>query len=152
MANGKSEKACERSFGVVEDDDDWSDYPLPGRRRDEVSEVIPTPGVGKGMGIVLIILIANAIIGFLLQQLLENDRDLRANRRGRDFFDDSETISKLATLPIGFLVMAGLLFAMLPTRFGRACLVTVYYCLICIGIVLVIGVPLLAIGVAVGIR
>ena len=152
LANRKTGKPAEPSFYVVEDEDDWSDYPVPGRTRDEFSKVIPMPGVGKGMGIMLSILIVNAIIGFALRMFIAEDQDIRGNRRGRDFFDDPEVISRLATLPVGFFVMAGLLGALLPTRFGRACLVTLYYCLICIAIAFVIGVPLFAVGVAVGIR
>jgi hypothetical protein len=133
------------------DEDDWSDYPVPGRTREEPSEGIPVPGIAKGMGIMFSILIVNAIIGLVVRFLIVDDQAF-VNRRGRGFFDDPEVRSRVVTLPIALIVMIVLLGAMLPARFTRAGLVTFYYFLICIGVVLVIGVPLFAIGVALGIR
>jgi hypothetical protein len=49
-------------------------------------------------------------------------------------------IAQAISVPAGFLVMAGMLTAMLPTNFGRACLVTLIYYLIVIVIVAIIAV------------
>jgi hypothetical protein len=152
LANRNARRSAEPAYFVVEDDDDWGDYPLPGRSHDERSGVIPMPGIGKGMGIMLCILVVNALLAIAIRVIVAEDEDFGGNRRGRDFFGDAEVVSRLAALPIGFLVTTVLLCAMLPTRFGRACFVALYCCLICIATVFVVGVPLFAVGVAVGIR
>ena len=54
-------------------------------------------------------------------------------------------LSQLIQVPIGFLVLAGLVTAMLPTSFGRACLAVLFYYLICIVIGVVIAIPLILI-------
>ena len=62
-----------------------------------------------------------------------------AGQGGRD---EKQLIASLIQLPIGFLINAGVLTAMLPTTFPRACLVVLFEYLVAIVICIVIAVPL----------
>ena len=129
---------------IVEDDNDWSDYPLAGRT-ESPTVAIPRPGTGRGMWMILVIVAVNAIIGFAIQMAV-GDRPFARNHRHRGALGDPELFAQWLMVPISFLVMAGLLAAMLPTRFGRGCLVALYCFLICIGVAIGLAVPVFALG------
>lgn len=99
------------------------------------------PGIGRGMWMLLVIVIVNVIVGAAIQMVMGSDPGPR-HRRG--LFDDADFLARLATIPASFLVAAGLLAAMLPTRFSNGCLVALFYYLISIGIAIGIAVPMFA--------
>jgi hypothetical protein len=142
-ANRSIGRPSEPKEYVVEDEDDWGDYPLPGEKRgsEDVAEVIPVPGIGHGMGILLCILIVNGVITFALQMALAGEP---GPRRRRGILDDPDYLARTANLPIAFLIAAGLLAAMLPTTFVRGMLVMFFYIVICLGIAAILFVPLFA--------
>lgn len=124
------------------DDDDWDDYPLARKRGLASSEKIPVPTLGWGMLILIVVLIASAVVNFGVSAAI--GIGVAANAVGfRGAF-------QVIGLPIGFLVLATMLTMMLPTSFGRGCLVSLFYYLICIAIAIVIFVPILVLGFAVG--
>jgi hypothetical protein len=136
---------AKRESAYTGDDDDWSDYPVRGART-EATALIPVPSVGRGMWIMLVIFIVNVIVSFAFQLVFGAGPFAAwfAPRRGD--FDDDSWISNLIQLPASFLLMSLMLSAMLPTRFGRGCLVAFFYFLICVGILFVVAAPLLALG------
>lgn len=148
-ANRSIGRPVEPKEYVVEDEDDWGDYPLPGEKRgsEDVAEVIPPPGIGHGMGILFCILIVNGVITFALQTAVGGEP---GRRRPRGFLEDADFLARLANLPIGFLIAAGLLAAMLPTTFVRGLLVTFFYIVICLGIAAVLFIPLFALRWGIG--
>jgi hypothetical protein len=127
-----------------DDYDDWDDYDRPRRRRR--AALIPEPGLGKAMGIVLV----RAIIGFVVSIPINLVLGLGVAGAGGGPGGGArpdpglQIMASLIQLPIGFLVNAGVLTRMLPTSFARACLVVVFEYLIVLGIALIIGVPLVA--------
>ena len=129
------------SVYIPADEDDWGDYPIPGQAEPRAS-VIPTPSAGGRMFTILVIVIVNAAVTFVIRMAVAEDAAVR-NGRGAD-------LSELLTLPVGFVLTAGLLAAMLPTTFGRGCLVTLFYFLICVAIAAVILGPIFFLGWAVG--
>lgn len=144
LSNRSIGRPAEPNEYVVEDDDDWGDYPIAGSKPEAVSEVIPTPGLGKGMWIILCVVIVNAVIVFAIQMAFGEDP---GPRRARGFFDDEQVLSRLATLPISFLIVSGLFSALLPTGFTRGLLVAFYYLVIGIGIAVLLALPIFALGV-----
>jgi hypothetical protein len=140
FANKRIGPAPEPSY-LVEDDDDWGDYPLPSER-ERSSGAIPVPGIGRGMWMILAVVIVNVIVGAAIQVVMGEGPG--PGRRGGGLLDDADFLARLITVPVSFLVTAGLLAVMLPTRFGRGCLVALFYYLICIGIAIGCAVPMFA--------
>lgn len=125
---------------IVEDEDDWGDYPIAGQQPERTGGVIPTPSIGGGMLMMLAIMIVNGIVTFVFQMMMD-DNPGGGRGRLRGPLDDM-VITRLLSLPIGFFLMSGLLAVFLPTSFTRSCLVALYYFLICLGIAAVLMVPL----------
>jgi hypothetical protein len=125
---------------TADDDDDWGDYPLPGKEERSPGAIL-MPGIGRGMWMLLVIVIVNVIVGAAIQMVMSSEPGPR-HRGG--LFDDADFLARLATIPASFLVTAGLLAAMLPTRFSRGCLVALFFYLICIGIAIGFAVPMFA--------
>ena len=141
----------------AERDDDWDDgyddadedddRPRRRRSRRRAPAAIPEPALGKAVGIVLV----NAIIGFIISIPINLALGLGAVNAGGGRGDPTMSIiASLIQLPIGFLVNAAVLTSMLPTTFPRACLVVLFEYLIVIGICVVIAVPLVVLGMALG--
>jgi len=124
------------------DESDWADYPIPGERANPAT-AIPKPTIGGGMLMVFAIVIVNVIVGAAIQ-LVIGDEPVPRRRRFRGPFDDAGFIARLVTVPVSFLVTAGLLAAMLPTTFRRGCLVAFFVFLICMGIAAIFYLPILA--------
>jgi uncharacterized membrane protein len=107
---------------------------------------VSEPGFGKAMGIMVVTLIVNVVVGGLLGLLLAGG-GAAAGADQRSL----QLLVNVVSIPVGFLTMAGMLTVMLPTSFGRALLVTLlqYAIMIAIGIVvgLVIFVVVLALGI-----
>lgn len=87
----------------------------------ETSPAVPEPSMGKAMGIMLVIMLIDFVVGFFVGSIVGG-----AAPRGRGIHASAQLIS----LGIGAIVMAGTFSAMLPTKFGRAVLVTLCYILI----------------------
>ena len=126
------------------DEDDWADYPIPGERTNS-TDAIPLPSVGSGMMKMLAVMIVNVIVGAAIQLVIGSEPGPRPGRF-RGPFDDSTFIARVVTLPVCFLIMSGLLAAMLPTTFRRGCLVAGFYIMICAGIAAIFFVPVLILG------
>lgn len=127
------------------DDEDWDD--LPKRRRGgrgRQSGAIPAPPLLTAMGIVLVVGIVNFLAGIPIRMAFGLEP------LGGDAPEDAQTAlaAAIVSIPVGFLVMAGLLQMMLPTTFPRACLVVLFEYLIMIAIVLAVVVPLAILGLA----
>ncbi|MFO0823504.1 MAG: hypothetical protein U0792_10370 [Gemmataceae bacterium] len=142
-------------------DDEFTDYERryerPSRRYQETNTggLIPEPGLGYGMVIVLVNAFAQFAVGVVMAIGLMavaggagGGQGFGAGKRG---FGDGDggndamaLMMNLLSIPVGFIVTSGVLTMMLPTSFGRACLVTLFQYLIMIAIGVVIFVVLLA--------
>jgi hypothetical protein len=107
---------------------------------------VPQPTLGKAMWIILAILLAQVIVGSLLGLCMDvGPTAPRARGLGVD------GIAELISFPVSFLIMVGVLSAKLPTTFGRAIVVTLCYMLIVLLVVgVLVGIAVLAFGVALG--
>jgi hypothetical protein len=125
-----------------DEEEDWDAYDRP--RRPPSQTAIPEPGVFKGMAITLVVLAVDFIVFVILGVVLEAVGGGRGGfgRRGRD--PGFEFLGWVCSITLGFVVWAGLLSGLLPTSFGRACLVTLFVYLIFFAIFLVVGVILVA--------
>lgn len=117
---------------------DDSDDDRPRRSRWSAGAV-PLPRFGKTMGIVFV----KGIVGFVVQKSLEYGvgEALKDELPPLQFLIAFQAVA----MPIGFLVNAGMLSAMIPTTFGRSCLVVLFEYLILIAIAIV-GVAILIAG------
>jgi len=121
-----------RRYDYYDDDDDDEYYPTP-RRRSRSGGAVPSPSIGKGMLIGFIILIVQSVLGFMINFVFGRGvAAANANAMG------AAIMSQLISIPVCFLVVATLLSALLPTTFGKACLVALFYILIVIAIAAVI--------------
>jgi hypothetical protein len=135
----KESERDDRYWDDEDEDEDEDEDDRPRRSRRRAKAAIPEPGVGKAMGIVLV----GAIVGFIIS--IPINLVLGVGLGGPNGGNQDQAMSILASLiqlPIGFLVNAGIRTGMLPTTFGRACLVVVFEYLIAIAICLIIAVPL----------
>lgn len=147
FANKCLPKETERDYDDWDDADDDEDDDRPRRRRRRATAAIPEPGVGKAMGIVFV----NFIIGFIISIPINLVMGVGFGNMGGGRGDPMMSlVASLIQLPISFLVNAGVLTAMLPTTFPRACLVVLFQYLIVIAICVVIAVPLVLLGVLLG--
>jgi hypothetical protein len=101
---------------------------------------VPEPAFGKAMWIIFAISLAQFIAGLVINLVMDaGPTSAAARRQGAD--EVAPLISLLISLPVNFLIMAGILSAKLPTTPGRAILVSLCY----------LFVALLVVGVLVGI-
>lgn len=140
-----------------DDYDDWDDYDdRPRRRRRLSAPGIPEPGLGKAMAIVLIRAVIGFVIGIVIGAVMGVGMVAMnggAGGAGGGMGQPDPALQLLASLiqlPIGFLVNAGVLTGMLPTSFGRACLVVLFEYIISIAICIVIIVPFVAFAILAG--
>lgn len=101
---------------------------------------VPEPSFGKAIGITFVTTLVNFVAGFMIGLVIGG-----AAAVGGADPQAGGIVAQLVSLPVGFLVMAGMLTLMLPTTFGRALLVALCHFLIVIVIVVVI------VGIVVGI-
>lgn len=121
-----------------DDDDDYDYVPKKKRRRrSRRGETVPDPPFGQAVVIVLVAWLVNFAVHYVMSLAI----GAGANPRGQML------AYQLVSLPVSFLVMASMLNAMLPTSFGKACLVTLFCYLIGIAIAIAIGGILFAVGV-----
>ena len=88
---------------------------------------VPDPSFGKAFAMSIIAMIVNQVIQIALVFALSGT-------------GNAQLIAQAIAIPVSFLVLAGVATSMLPTSFGRACLVALFYWLIGIAIVVVIAV------------
>lgn len=123
-----------------EDEEDWDAYDQPARRG---RSAIPVPGVGKGMIIALIVFVVVFVFGIIITFV---DEEIRGGGRPGGLNLEVELLCGCFGLIAGFLICTAIFAILLPTSFGRACLVTLFICLIALAIVGVVGLLLFAIG------
>lgn len=102
---------------------------------------VPDPSFGKAMGITLANFVAHMIVNIPLSMAMGGGQMAPGQPPNA-----GQIVSGLLALPIGFLVMAGMLTALLPTTFVRALLVSLCYMAIGIAVAIVIG---LVVGVVI---
>lgn len=123
------------------DEDEYEDEEeYTGSRR----RSIPQPTIGQGMMVVLLYAIINFGAQMMVKAAMIGAAAPALVRGG------VEILAALIGMPISFLVMAWMCTALLPTSFGRACLVVLFYFLICTTLATVIVVGLIMLGVAGG--
>lgn len=137
FANKTLPKDQPRRYRYDEDDEEeeydegWDAYDRP-KGRPKGDAVIPEPGLGKGMGIVLVAGIAQTVLGLVSGFVMEEvDRE-----------PVLAVVVGLIVLAVWFCISAGIRAGMLPTTFARACLVLLYEFLIVLAIAVCVGVPL----------
>jgi hypothetical protein len=86
---------------------------------------VAEPSMDKAALTVFLATLANVVVGFLLGMAI-GAASGAAGARG----EEAAVIAQVAALPVGVLVMAGILSAMLRTTFWRAILVTLCYMLV----------------------
>jgi hypothetical protein len=106
---------------------------------------VPEPDFGKAMGITFLTTLIQLVVRFLL--------GIAGSAVAQGAGPNGKIVAlgtSLLAIPVSFLVMAGLIAAMLPTTFPRALLVALFYMIIGILIVAVLVVALIAAGVGTG--
>lgn len=123
-----------------DDDYDWDEDDRPRRRRRSSAKAIPEPSMGQAMGIVFVNFIISFVVGGAIGFVVGAGGMAR---------DPAAVIAMQGiNLVLGFFIAAGVITAMLPTTFPRACLVVLFQYLIVLAIAIVIMVPLLVLGFA----
>jgi hypothetical protein len=108
--------------------------------------LVPSPGMGLAMVIVFIRYVLQVGVSMAMQ-FAGGMNPLAMDRPGASMLTEAQVesylVTWLITLPVSFIVGSALLSSLLPTSFGRACLVSLLECVI----VFVIGFVLGALGV-----
>ncbi|MEW4570730.1 hypothetical protein AB1L88_22930 [Tautonia sp. JC769] len=91
----------------------------------ETRDAVPEPAIGKAMGITFVATLANLIAGSGVEQFVGG---LAAPSSGEG--GGWNVIAQLVSLPVGLLVMAGMLSSALPTTFVQAIGVTICHLMI----------------------
>jgi ABC-type antimicrobial peptide transport system permease subunit len=115
-------------------DDDYDDRPVRRRRGRAPLTAIPEPNFGKACGIVAVNVLIQMAIGFVLGMMM-GAGGLRGGGIGA---------AQVLNVVIGFFITAMLCTAMLPTTFGKACLVSLFNFLIWLLIGVIVVVALIA--------
>jgi hypothetical protein len=100
-----------------------------------VAGAIPDPNFGRAYLMALAAFVVNVVVSVIVQMVL---------RAGDP--QTAQIVSALVGLPIGFFVLAAVATTMLPTTFGRACLVAVFYYVVCIVIGAIIALIFVVLG------
>jgi hypothetical protein len=117
---------------------------------------VPEPALGKAMWIIFAAALAHVVVGWLVGEITVPGAPLRkplesliAEVAGGVGPKGVDNVAELFSIPIGLLIMAGILSAKLPTTFGRALLVTLCYLLVVLPVVgVLVGIAVLVFGVA----
>ncbi|WP_439621733.1 hypothetical protein [Gemmata sp.] len=147
------------------EDEYEGDHRRPRYGRYKVDTGIPVPSIGQAMVVVLLAGIANFVIQLVIVVAVVGVAGGGAGANQRGGFGanpqagfgargagagGAEMVANLISLPATFLVASLITSGMLPTSFGRACLVTLFQYLIVIAIAIAIGIAVVAVvgGVA----
>jgi hypothetical protein len=107
---------------------------------------VPEPGFGRALLITFVTLLVQVAVGFVIGLVLGTGAAAAQNAGAGPAV---QLLPSLISLPVGFLVMSGMLTAMLPTSFPRALLVALLEYLIMIAILAVVfGLLMLVFGAA----
>jgi len=117
--------------GWGDEDDDDDDAPRRRSRKRRPTKAIPEPGVGQAMLIIFVLLIVSGVVRYAMGEMMGA---VAVNVRG---FQDIAVLL-LVIFMVQFFIMSTMLSVMLPTTFGRACLVSIFYILIWIAICVVV--------------
>ena len=128
-----------------DDEDDYYERPARRRRRSG-GDAIPEPNLGKGMGIALVALIVQFVVGFVIGIAFAGAMGAAGpgnpfNPRGGADVGAQLAVNCCSAI-LGFFIWAGILTAMLPTSFARASLVTLFIYIIgfVIGVIIVVAI------------
>jgi hypothetical protein len=133
-----------------EEDEEEDDRPRPRRRPaayDPDGPGVPEPTMGKAMGIMAVDMVIGFGINFVIG--LATGAGMRG-AGGAAVNIGAALFANIIQLVVGFFLLAGLVTAMLPTKFGRACAVAGLFYVIGIAIAAVIVGVLIAVGVGMG--
>jgi hypothetical protein len=104
---------------------------------------VPEPALGKAMWITFAIFVAQIIVGSLISLGAGPEATTAARAPER------VVVAQLISVPVNFLIAAGILSAKLPTTFGRAILVTLCDLLVSLVVVgVLVGFAVLVLAVA----
>jgi hypothetical protein len=116
------------------DDNPYAASVVQPQAGDDPTVGVPEPSFGQAWLISFVTILVNAIVGFIV--------GLAVGAGVEAAGADGASLGKVALLvsiPVSFLVFAGMLTAMLPTSFGRALIVTLLYLAVSLLIAVVIG-------------
>jgi hypothetical protein len=99
-----------------------------------MSAGVPEPTFSRAMGITFVTALVQAIAGFSVGFATQGAAAAGGQGQGLG----PQILAMLISLPMGFLIMAAMLTAMLPTTFGRACIVTLLTYVIAVAIYVVV--------------
>lgn len=113
-------------------------------------DAAPMPSLGKAMGIVFIVGLINIFVEFILAMLMPVQVD--ADEASMAAAGTSLVVS-LLSLVIGYLIMSGILKALLPTSMGRAFGVALcwYIAFIIVFIIIAVIVGIIAVALGLGV-
>ncbi|MFT5129750.1 MAG: hypothetical protein ACI8W8_003379 [Rhodothermales bacterium] len=97
---------------------------------------VTEPELKVAMAITFVTTLANLLAGFVIGALFPS-----GSSQG-----DGVVVALLFSLPTSFLIMAGMLTLMLPTSFGKACLVTLCHILIALLVFGIVGIIVMMVG------
>lgn len=98
---------------------------------------VPEPTMLHAMGMLLLITIANGIVGFMFGAIAGTSGLVQVGPQGVD--PAGKLLLNLVTLPISFMIFSAILSSMLPTTFKRAMGVVLCQYLIAFALAIVIG-------------
>lgn len=98
---------------------------------------VPEPTMLHAMGMLLLITIANGIVGFMFGAIAGTSGLVQVGPQGVD--PAGKLLLNLVTLPIYFMIFSAILSSMLPTTFKRAMGVVLCQYLIAFALAIVIG-------------
>lgn len=101
---------------------------------------VPEPSFGQAMLITFVTTVVNFAASFVVGMMVGVGGAAAAARGGQAAATGINLLAQAISLPITFLILAGMMAAMLPTSFGKACLVALIYIAIVIVIVVIIAV------------
>ncbi len=106
-------------------------------------KAVPEPGFGKALGIAAATLVVNVLVGIVIGVVFGAGAVAAGASPAQ-----TQILVNLISMPAGFLVMSGMLTAMLPTSFGRSLLIALiaYAVMIAIGVVVAIVIAVIGVG------
>ena len=104
-------------------------------------KAVPEPGFGKALGITAATLVVNVLVGIVIGLVLGTGAAAAGAKPSQ-----TQLLVNLISMPAGFLVMSGMLTAMLPTSFGKSLLITSIAYAISIAILVVVFLLIAALG------
>jgi hypothetical protein len=95
-------------------------------------ESVPEPDLGKAMGITFVCALVQLLVGFIFGLVVNGTLTSAASGRLPLPRWKIEALTTLFSLPVGLLILSGMVSSMLPTSFPRGILVALCFYLILI--------------------